>query len=54
MVKQGITQFIDISSGLPTASNTHDVARRRRESVGVILASALEPETILKTLKRPA
>ena len=67
-------QFIDIGSGLPTASNTHDVAQRlgpaarvayvdiddiavrqareiiaaqrRWESVGVIVASALEPETI--------
>ena len=67
-------QFIDIGSGLPTASNTHDVAQRlgpaarvayvdiddiavrqareiiaaqrRWESVGIIVASALEPETI--------
>lgn len=82
MVKQGITQLIDIGSGLPTASNTRNVAQRlgpaarvvyadvddiavrqareiivvqrRRESVGVILASALEPETILKHRKWPA
>lgn len=27
MVKQGITQFIDIGSGLPTKSNTHEVAQ---------------------------
>jgi hypothetical protein len=26
MVMQGITQSIDIGSGPPTASNTHDVA----------------------------
>jgi hypothetical protein len=76
IVEQGITQSIDIGSGPPTASNTHDVVQRlgptarvvyvniddiavrqareiiaarcRRESEGVILASALEPETILK------
>ena len=78
-MKQGITYSIDIGSGPPTASNTHDVAQRlgpaarvvyvdiddiavrqarkiiaaqrRWESVGVILASALEPEAILKHLE---
>src|ERR1051326_5304973 len=28
MARQGIEQFIDIGSGLPTAGNTHEIARQ--------------------------
>ncbi|HVT69985.1 MAG TPA: SAM-dependent methyltransferase, partial [Trebonia sp.] len=28
MARQGIDQFIDIGSGLPTAGNTHEIARQ--------------------------
>jgi len=36
MAKQGITQSIDIGSGLPTASNTRDVAQRLGPAARVV------------------
>lgn len=36
MVKQGITQSINIGSGPPTASNTHDVAQRLGPAARVV------------------
>ncbi|OCL02863.1 DUF574-domain-containing protein [Glonium stellatum] len=36
MAKQGIAQFIDIGSGLPTASNTHDVAQQLNPAATVV------------------
>lgn len=36
MLSQGITQFIDIGSGLPTNSNTHDVAQAINPGVKVV------------------
>lgn len=36
MVSRGITQFIDIGSGLPTVSNTHEVAQAIDAGVRVV------------------
>jgi hypothetical protein len=36
MSKQGITQFIDIGSGLPTKSNTHEVAQAANPSAKIV------------------
>ena len=36
MVRQGITQFIDIGSGLPTAGNTHEVAQEVERDARVV------------------
>lgn len=36
MVDQGITQFLDLGSGLPTAGNTHEVAQARSPRAKVV------------------
>jgi len=36
MVDEGIEQFIDIGAGIPTAENTHDVARARKPGAHVV------------------
>jgi len=36
LVAQGIDQFLDIGSGLPTVGNVHDVARRDNPAVRVV------------------
>ncbi|MEU4740215.1 SAM-dependent methyltransferase [Actinosynnema sp. NPDC023658] len=36
MVDQGITQFLDLGSGLPTAGNTHEVAQARDPRAKVV------------------
>lgn len=36
MVDQGITQFLDLGSGLPTAGNTHEVAQARDPHAKVV------------------
>ncbi|MGV9309380.1 MULTISPECIES: SAM-dependent methyltransferase [unclassified Nonomuraea] len=36
MVEQGITQFVDLGSGLPTVENTHQVAQRANPAAHVI------------------
>jgi hypothetical protein len=36
IAQQGVSQFIDIGSGLPTVQNTHEVARRARQDVHVV------------------
>jgi hypothetical protein len=36
MVEQGITQFLDLGSGLPTAGNTHEVAQARDPRAKVV------------------
>src|SRR5690348_1731351 len=36
IAEQGIDQFIDIGSGLPTVGNTHDVVRRVRPDARVV------------------
>ena len=36
MIEQGITQFIDLGSGLPTVENTHQVAQRANPEARVV------------------
>jgi hypothetical protein len=36
LVGQGITQFIDIGSGIPTAGNVHEVAQRENPQTNVV------------------
>ncbi len=36
LVDQGIDQFLDIGSGIPTVGNVHDVARRENPAVRVV------------------
>lgn len=36
LVEQGIAQFLDIGTGLPTANNVHDVAQRLRPEARVV------------------
>lgn len=36
MVERGITQFLDLGSGLPTAGNTHEVAHARDPRIKVV------------------
>ncbi len=36
LVSQGITQFIDIGSGIPTAGNVHEVAQRENPDCTVV------------------
>jgi hypothetical protein len=36
MIDEGVDQFLDIGAGIPTADNTHQVARRRRADTRVV------------------
>src|SRR5207249_2598270 len=36
MLDQGITQFLDLGSGIPTVGNVHEVAQRRNPEAKVV------------------
>jgi O-methyltransferase involved in polyketide biosynthesis len=46
MVRQGIGQFIDIGSGLPTAGNTHEIAQVDRPDARVVYVD-LDPVVLV-------
>jgi hypothetical protein len=45
----GVRQFLDIGTGLPTADNTHEVARRAAAGSRIVVA----PGLVLITRLRP-
>jgi len=47
LVGQGVTQFLDLGSGLPTAGGSAELARRLDPSSRVVLGDICEPDVIL-------
>ncbi|MCA1190431.1 MULTISPECIES: SAM-dependent methyltransferase [unclassified Saccharopolyspora] len=48
MAEEGIDQFLDIGSGLPTAGNTHEIAHRTNPDARVVYADN-EPVAVVQT-----
>ncbi len=46
LISQGVTQFLDIGSGIPTVGNTHEIAQRGNDQARVVYAD-LDPVAVI-------